>query len=87
MDDPHGLAGGPSGPQFSLSVCPVAARPAAKRVWVDAAPPDDGGVVSGLTLAQARDVLDWLEAHGCRNLRAECPDGKTFTVRYDRPAK
>jgi hypothetical protein len=29
-------------------------------------------VASGLTLAQAEDLLDWLEAHGCKGLGAAC---------------
>ena len=84
MDSRHGVAGGLSGPHAG----PGFTHPAApKRIEVDADPPGDGGVVSDLTLARARELMDWLEAHGCRNLRVECADGKTFTVHYDGPAK
>jgi hypothetical protein len=40
------------------------------------------GCVTGLTLAQARELLDWLENQGCTGLEVSCQDGIGFTVRF-----
>lgn len=37
--------------------------------------PGGSDSVSGLTLAQAEELLDWLENQGCTQLRAELADG------------
>jgi CheY-like chemotaxis protein len=39
------------------------------------------GWVSGLTLAEARDLLDWLENHGCTGLEIAIEEGTGFGVR------
>ena len=41
--------------------------------------------VMGLTLAEARDRLDYWESLGCRELESTCKDGEGFTVRCVRP--
>ena len=38
--------------------------------------------VTGLTKAQAEDLLDWLEAHACRNYHLSYVIGKGFTISY-----
>jgi hypothetical protein len=41
--------------------------------------------VAGLSKADAEALLDWLEAHGCRERALLWVEGKGFTVRYVRP--
>jgi hypothetical protein len=43
-------------------------------------PPKAGGAASGLTLAEAECLLDWLEARGCTGLRASFRDDGGVTV-------
>jgi CheY-like chemotaxis protein len=45
-----------------------------------AAPPPRGWV-TGLTLTEARDLLDWLESHGCTGLEVYGEEGGGFAVR------
>jgi CheY-like chemotaxis protein len=40
--------------------------------------------LAGLTMAEARDVLDWLERSGCDGLAVSC-QGRHFAVRCDCP--
>jgi CheY-like chemotaxis protein len=44
-------------------------------------------LVSGLTKAEAEDLLDWLEARGCAEREVAWEDGRGFTVRYRRPRR
>jgi len=44
-----------------------------------------GGARAGLTLAQAEELLDWLEAHGCSGLGACLLEGGV-AVYWDGPA-
>ncbi len=39
-----------------------------------------GGTVSGLTLADAEGLLDWLEARGCTGLRASLGEDGAVSV-------
>ena len=47
--------------------------------------PPAAGWLTGLTLAEARDVLDWLENHGCAGLAVPGHGGRGFDVRFVRP--
>jgi hypothetical protein len=38
--------------------------------------------VNGLSKAEAENLLDWLEAHGCQEREVICEEGRAFTVRY-----
>jgi CheY-like chemotaxis protein len=41
---------------------------------------------TGLTLRQAEDLLDWLEANGCSGAELAVEKGKGFTVRWSEPS-
>jgi hypothetical protein len=43
---------------------------------------DGGVVVTGLSKSEAEDLLDWLEVHGCRQVRLSHADDSGFVVRY-----
>jgi two-component system CheB/CheR fusion protein len=43
--------------------------------------------VSGLTKAEAEDLLDWLEGRGCTEREVAWEEGRGFTVRYRRPRR
>jgi CheY-like chemotaxis protein len=43
--------------------------------------PPENGWVAGLTLTEARDLLDWLKNQGCTNLEASFQAGAGFAVR------
>jgi CheY-like chemotaxis protein len=43
--------------------------------------PPAHGWVTGMTLTQARELLDWLENHGCTGLEVSCDEEAGFGVR------
>jgi CheY-like chemotaxis protein len=45
------------------------------------AQPGQAEWVTGLSLTEARDLLDWLENQGCTGLEVSCPEGAGFAVR------
>jgi CheY-like chemotaxis protein len=44
-----------------------------------------GGWLTGLTLTEARDLLDWLENQGCTDLESTYREGEGFAVRCTCP--
>lgn len=47
-----------------------------------AAPQSDAMRRSGLVKTDAEDLLDWLEAHGCRHFEISSLSGDSFAVRW-----
>jgi CheY-like chemotaxis protein len=41
--------------------------------------------ITGLSLSQARDLMDWLENHGCTQLELDCRSDQGFAVRCSCP--
>jgi len=52
-----------------------------RDVLIEEVKPPEGGWVAGLTLTQARDLLDWLENHGCTGLEVSHQEETGFAVR------
>jgi len=48
----------------------------------EAPPQPRAHVVKGLTLSDARDLLDWLEAHGIEQFEVDLDDGDMICVSW-----
>src|SRR5437763_4291879 len=73
-------AGSPAGPRPGSGTIAATPRTSGHRPTLRKWPPE-AGWVTGLTLTEAQDLLDWLENHGCTGLEVSCPEGTAFAVR------